>query len=228
MKPWLAWNTGAGDGDSPVWLAVRLLIPGTIAFAFFLSSFLILPPLLSWTLGGLMILFYIPPAGKESIIPLGIVLGIPWWLMVAALTLLDVLTSLFMILNFALVLRIPRLGPWVSRFLESGDEFMKERPWIARWRIPGVAFFVFLPFQGTGGVGATVVGLITGLSPLEMLLAIGIGSLAESLLFALGSEIIYRLLVSHAYVWAAAVIAVIVIAAGYYLYRKRRGKSGQV
>jgi len=44
---------------------------------------------------------FIPRPGKESIIPIGIGLGIPWWLMVLTLTLLDVVTSLFMIMNFA-------------------------------------------------------------------------------------------------------------------------------
>ncbi len=76
----------------------------------------------------------------------------------------------------------------------------------------GVAFFVFMPIQGTGGVGATVVGMMMGLSPGEILLAIGIGGTAECLLFALGSELIYRLILSNLYLGVGVAIVVVLIA----------------
>ncbi|MDD1718422.1 MAG: small multi-drug export protein [Methanoregulaceae archaeon] len=205
----------------PFFLAARLLLPFTIAFCFFWGSFLLVPEESAWILGGLMILYYVPPAGKESIIPLGIALGIPWWLMVAALSMLDVLTGLFMLLNMGIARRLPYLGPWISRFIASGDEFMKKRPWLARWRVPGVALFVVLPFQGTGGVGATIVGVMMGLSPAEILLAIGIGGTTECLLFALGSELIYRLILSNLYIGlAAAALVVLAAILAFLLFRK--------
>jgi len=168
-----------------------------------------------------MILYYIPPSGKESIIPLGIALGIPWWLIATSLVLLDVLTSLFVILNIRLALRIPVLGPWISRFLGSGEEFMKKRPWVARWSVLGVAFFVFLPFQGTGGVGATLVGMLVGLSPSRILLAVALGASAESLLFALGSEIIWRLILENFALGILVAIAALAIAVIAYLLLRR-------
>ncbi len=219
----LKWFLFGDEECSPFSLAARLLLPFLLAFSFFLSSFLMVPTELSWILGGLMILYFVPPAGKESIIPLGIALGIPWWLMVAALALLDVLTGLFMILNFGVALRLPYLGPWISRFLASGDEFMRKRPWLARWRMLGVAFFVFLPFQGTGGVGATVVGMMMGLSPGEILLAIGIGGTAECLAFALGSELIYGLILSNLYLGVGVAITVILIGVLTLLLIRKRG-----
>ena len=208
-------------------IIIRLLIPVALAFAYFFSTFFILPGGESLILGGLMIVYYIPPAGKESIIPLGIALGIPWWLMVISLALLDVLTGLFMILNFSLALRVPFLGPWVSRFLDSGDEFRARHPWISRWSILGVALFVLLPLQGTGGVGATIVGIIAGLSPLEILVAIGLGALAECLVFALGSELVYRLVLENLYLGLA--VATLLIAAGVvlYLFLRRRFTAAQ-
>jgi len=117
--------------------------------------------------------------------------------MAISLALLDILTSLFMILNFSIALRIPVLGPWISRFLASGDKFKETHPWISKWSVLGVALFVLLPLQGTGGVGATLVGIITGLSPPKILLAIGCGAMAECLVFALGSEIIWQLIMDN-------------------------------
>jgi uncharacterized membrane protein len=224
------WYVPDEKKRSPADIAFRLLLPGAIAFLFFLFSFLIVPSHFAWVLGGLMILYYVPPAGKESIIPLGIALGVPWWLMAAALALLDVLTSLFMLLNFGFALRLPYLGPWISRFLASGEEFMKKRPWIARWRVPGVAFFVFLPFQGTGGVGATIVGMIAGLTPVQILIAVAIGGTAECLLFALGSEIIWQLILSNFLLGIGVAVGIIASAVALYVVfrfrdRKRSGEG---
>lgn len=98
---------------------------------------------------------------------------------------------------------------------------------MARWRIPGVAFFVMLPLQGTGGVGATVVGLMVGLSPGEILLAVGIGAAFESLIFALGSELIWRVLMAHFIAGTAVVSGLIlsVILIFFYFNRHLAGKE---
>ncbi len=173
---------------------IRLLVPPLLAVVFFILCFLILSRNRILILGGLMVAYFIPPSGKESIIPIGIGLGIPWWLMALTLTLLDVITALFMIMNFSLMLRVPRLGPWIEKTTASSREFMAEHPWMSHWRILGLAFFVMLPFQGTGGVGATVVGFMLGLTPGEILLAVGIGAAVESLTFALGWGLVRELI----------------------------------
>ena len=173
---------------------LRLLVPPLLAVVFFILCFLILSGNRILILGGLMVAYFIPPSGKESIIPIGIGLGIPWWLMALTLTLLDVITALFMIMNFTLMLRVPRLGPWIETTTATSREFMAEHPWLSHWRILGLAFFVMLPFQGTGGVGATVVGFMIGLTPGEILIAVGIGAAVESLAFALGWGLVRELI----------------------------------
>ena len=193
----LSWLSREQQDVSRRTTYLRLLIPPLLAVIFFIMCFLVLPRDRILILGGLMIAYFIPPSGKESIIPIGIGLGIPWWLMALTLTLLDVITCLFMIMNFAIMLRVPRLGPWIEKTTATGRDFMAEHPWMARWRIPGVAFFVMLPLQGTGGVGATVVGLMAGLTPGEILFAVGTGAAVESLAFALGSELIWRLIMAN-------------------------------
>ncbi|MDH7510642.1 MAG: small multi-drug export protein [Methanolinea sp.] len=222
----MAWDARAlwrllTSGESPLSILFSLSVAPLLAFLYFSLCLFILPLPKALILGGLMILYYIPPSGKESLLPLGIALGIPWWLMATSLALLDVLTSLFMILNFRLALRIPVLGPWISTFLGNGEEFMKKRPWIARWSVLGVAFFVFLPFQGTGGVGATLVGMLVGLSPSSILLAVAIGGTAECLLFALGSEIIWRLILENLVLGAGVALAVLAMGAIIYLFLRR-------
>jgi uncharacterized membrane protein len=201
---------------------IRLLIPPLLAVIFFILCFLILPRNRILILGGLMLAYFVPPSGKESIIPIGIGFGIPWWLMALTLTLLDVITALFMIMNFALMLRVPRLGPWIEKTTATSREFMAERPWMDRWRIPGVAFFVMLPLQGTGGVGATVVGLMAGLTPGEILLAVGIGASVESLAFALGWGLVRELILANLILGLAMAFMVIIGTILLFVLLRRR------
>jgi uncharacterized membrane protein len=206
----------------------RLVLPVFLGSALFFCSFLLLPANQAMILGGLMIAYYIPPSGKESLIPLGIAIGIPWYLMAFTLAYLDVITSLFMILNLDRVEHFPYLGPWITRSLVSGREFMEQRPWLARWRVPGVAIFVMLPLQGTGGVGATIVGIMAGLSPAEILLAVGIGATVECLAFALGSELLIRLLMTNMMLGIAVIAGIFLVVILYFLvskYRKRHAAA---
>jgi uncharacterized membrane protein len=222
----LNWQRPGDPALSRRDVQIRILVPLLLALAWYMFTFLVLQPEQILILGGLIIAYFIPPSGKESVIPVGVALGIPWWLMAATLAILDVLTALFMILNFGLVLKLPKLGPWVARFLASGKEIMTRRPWIARWRVLGVAFFVFLPLQGTGGVGATLVGIMVGLTPAEILLAVGIGGSLEALTFALGSEIIWTLILTNLPLGLAVAAAVIVVAVVMFLvFRRRTGKK---
>lgn len=170
---------------------LRLLLPFLMVLAYFVVCLLVLAPDKGMILGGLMVAYMIPPSGKESIIPLGIFMGIPWPMMATTMVVQDVVTGLFMLLNLDYTYHLPYLGPWITQFLSQGKEFMSERPWLCRWNVLGLAFFVMLPFQGTGGVGATLVGWMMGLSPGKILLAIGMGAVLESLFFALGSELIW-------------------------------------
>jgi hypothetical protein len=207
-------------------LFVRALLPVALAFAWYFGCIPFLPPGKALIFGGLLLAYFIPPSGKESVIPLGIIVGIPWYLMAASVVVLDVLTGLFMILNLDIAFRIPYLGPWIARILAGGKEFLAGRPWLPWWGMPGLAVFVMLPFQGTGGTGAPLVGWMLGLRPGEILLAIAIGSTVEALTFALGSELIWSLATTYLTYQTAVALALLVIAlvvvVMYLIGRKER------
>ncbi len=76
---------------------------------------------------GLMVAYILPPAGKETVIPAGIFLGIPWWLMAISIMMIDIETALFMGWNFDLALKIPVLGRIMESFIEKAGVFIKER-----------------------------------------------------------------------------------------------------
>jgi hypothetical protein len=199
---------------------IRLLLPVGLLLLYFLGNFLVLSSDKALILGSLMIAYYIPPSGKESIVPLGIILGIPWWVMALTVIVQDVITALFMILNLDLVFRIPRLGSWTYGFLSKGKEFLTRKPWLPRYGMWGLAFFVMLPFQGTGGTGAPLVGWMMGLNPGRILFAVGLGAALEALFFALGAEIVWNLVFSSPLL-AVGVLAglIFTLFLAYYLFR---------
>ena len=89
----MSWLSSGMQDSSRSNKYLRLLVPPLLVVIFFILTFLILSRNRILILGGLMIAYFIPPSGKESIIPIGIGLGIPWWLMALTLTLLGVITA---------------------------------------------------------------------------------------------------------------------------------------
>lgn len=118
---------------------------------------MVLPPAEQWLLlFGMMVAYIVPPLGRETIIPVCILWGIPWWLAAFTLAFLDFAGGLFMAWNFPLVLRIPPYvgPPWVSRFTAAGRTFLDRRPWLERLYFVGLIAFVALPLTGRGGASS--------------------------------------------------------------------------
>ena len=203
-----------------------LLFPFIVLGAYLLILFLFLPYEVFIALLGLLALYFIPPAGKESIIPIGVSLGIPWWLIGTSVAMMDIISTLFMILNFDLALKIPILGDrWMKSFMEHGEEFFNKHRWIERFSAIGLAIFVMIPMQGTGGVSTPIVGKMIGMPGIKVLIAVIIGSLTGCYAIALGSEYIRKLfLIDIRYGITAIILLIVILAAGYYLWNRNKKK----
>ncbi len=200
----------------------RLVLPFLIGGAYFGICLLLLPYETALLLGGLMLAYVFPPAGKESVIPLGIAIGFPWWLMAWSIALMDVLSGIFMALNCDLALKIPMLGKWIQHFMERGGDFVNRRPWLERFYFSGVALFVMFPLQGSGGIGGTLVGRMIGLSAGRTLVAISLGAIAGCTLIAVGAQLIKELIFMNLLAGITVMIAVLAVLAVAYLLYKRR------
>ena len=93
---------------------VALLLPMLIVVVHITVMAATLPAPDFLAMAGLIVAYLLPPAGKETVIPLGIALGIPWWYMAISIAMIDIETGLFMALNFDLAYRLPFLGPILS------------------------------------------------------------------------------------------------------------------
>ena len=146
---------------------------------------------------GLMVAYILPPAGKETVIPLGIALGIPWYYMALAIALIDAETGLFMALNFDLLYRIPWLGGILARFTDKTTLFLKDHLWIEGLSVFGIMLMVMVPFLGSGGIRGSIVGRLLGIETKYVFIAILVGSLIGCFAIALGSEAFLSLLCSY-------------------------------
>lgn len=171
------------------WRFFALFFPVAVAIAVAIVLFLTLPQELFLILDGLIVAYLLPPAGKETVIPVGIALGIPWWYMALAIVAVDLIASLFMVLNFDLLYRVPWLGPLLSDLTKKTRQLLLTHRWLASLWFFAIVLMVMVPVLGSGGVRGSIAGRLLGLPTLFTILAIAAGSLIGCFGIALGSDI---------------------------------------
>lgn len=205
--------------------SIKFILPLAIIPAVFAGLYLTEPYQRFLIISGLIVAYFVPPAGKESIIPLAILMDYPWWLVTAVIFLLDVAVSLFVVWNFDLALKIPVVG----RLLESGmtiaRNYTESQPWLRQFSTVGLTLFVFFPLQGTGAMNGSILGRLLGLDKARVFGCVCIGSLTSCLVFALGADVlldVYRQNPALGIgILAAIAVAVVAAVVGWRLYKGR-------
>ena len=208
--------------DNPLRLrTLKLTLPFAIAATqiTFLYFFLDYPSFL--IVIGLMIAYILPPAGKETVIPAGIFLGIPWWLMASSIMMIDVETALFMGWNFDLALKIPVLGSMMKSFIGKSDEFIKERPWVKNFYFTGIVVLVMVPFMGSGGIRGSIIGNMLGMQKIPLFLAIVTGSFIGCFGIALAALFLQELFMQSILLGIAGVAGILIVTLTVLNYWKR-------
>jgi len=177
--------------------AVALIVPFLLAALHIAVMAATLPDTDFTAMIGLMVAYLLPPAGKETVIPLGIALGIPWWYMALSIALIDIETGLFMALNFDLAYRLPFLGPLLADLTEKTRGFLASHRWLAGLWFFTVVLMVGVPFFGSGGVRGSIAGKLLGMSTARTFLAVLAGALIGCFVIALGSDAILSFLCAN-------------------------------
>lgn len=170
--------------------AVALLIPVFVVIVHIGIMAATLPHGQFLPMIGLMVAYLLPPAGKETVIPIGIALGIPWWYMALSIALIDIETGLFMALNFDLAYRIPYLGPVLDGLTEKTQQVITYHRWITSLWFFAIILMVMVPVLGSGGIRGSIAGKLLGMDTLLVFLAILVGALIGCFGIALGSDVI--------------------------------------
>lgn len=210
--------------------SIKFVLPLALIPAVFAALYLIEPYEQFLIISGLVAAYFVPPAGKETIIPLAVVLGYPWWLITLVIFLLDVAVSLFVVWNFDLALKIPIIGRLLESGMTIGRNYTESQPWLRRFSTIGLILFVFFPLQGTGAMNGSVLGRLLGLNNNRVFGCVCIGSLTSCLIFALGSDVLLDIYQQDPTlgigILVGIVVAVVAAIIGWWMYRKRfRGRT---
>jgi hypothetical protein len=170
--------------------AIALLIPVCILSLHVSVMAATLPHNLFLTMIGLMVAYIMPPAGKETVIPVGIALGIPWHYMALSIAMIDIETGLFMALNFDLAYKIPFLGAMLIDLTEKTQRVLQRHRWIAGLYFFAIVLMVMVPVFGSGGIRGSIAGKLLGMSNYLVFFGILAGSLIGCFGIAVGSAAI--------------------------------------
>jgi len=170
------WETDISKKSRSI-IAFQILFPFLVVFLFFT----ILYHTLSWAmfsrLGAGSLLYFFPPAGKESLIPGMISENVNPYLVIIDIVFIDLIISIFLIWNFDYVKRVPFFGDMLKFIEKHGQKYLKEREFAKGGVYIMLILFVMVPFQGSGGAAATIIGKIIGMRPYRIWACVWAGSL---------------------------------------------------
>ncbi|PKL62389.1 MAG: hypothetical protein CVV31_06035 [Methanomicrobiales archaeon HGW-Methanomicrobiales-2] len=210
--------------------SIKFILPLAIIPAIFAALYLTEPYQQFLIISGLIVAYFVPPAGKESIIPIAILMGYPWWLITLTLFLLDVAVSLFVVWNFDLALKIPLVGRVLESGMTMGRNYTETLPWLRRFSTIGLILFIFFPLQGTGAMNGAILGRLLGLEKFRVFGCVCIGSLASCLVIALGADVLLDVYRQNPTLGIGLLVAIVVVilagVVGWRLHKRRlRGRT---
>lgn len=178
---------------------------------------------------GLLLVYIIPPFGKETVIPVallggealinliatvtGITLdssaaaGFPLWVVVLGIVGLDIAVAAFVTLNFTLLLKIPGVGTFLRWIMRGATNIISSKPWIKSMSSTGLLIFMYIPFQGSGALTTSVITRLLNYHPFYAIGLVTVGSLLSTLTIGLGLSSIIKL-------WSVNPVLGILLAAG--------------
>ncbi len=178
------------DRERKIEILMRIyhfLYPILAATIYILSLYIIFPTLF-WKIGGILLLYLVPPAGKESMVPAltYIFSGIygAWGILLAAvlITLVDFFVSWWTAWNWDLLKYIPLVGRYVKKLERIGEKKWRDHPVIRKFAYAGLAAFVAIPFQGSGGLTATIIGRLLGMNEYKVIASVVVGAFVGSMI----------------------------------------------
>jgi hypothetical protein len=221
-------------------IIAQFFVPWAIALLVIACLYIFLSTDKFATLGFWMLVYFFPPFGKESVIPLAIAgdrledsvpfeypeifVPVEPWLIALAVAFLDIIAGLFLVWNFDFTKKIPLMGRWIKRLESKGGTILKESRYIEALSFVGVVLFVMFPFQGSGGVGASIVGRAIGMNPYKVWGAIIIGAISGCFLIAYAADTFFSIFLENQ-ILGILILVVIVILVVVLIMRKRKKKE---
>ena len=218
---WQESLDGIEVGDTTSMKLFKISIPFVIPAVIFAVLYLILPWNQFLQLGAAALSYLFPPAGKETIIPLGIAFGFTKWQMTALIFMVDVVCAMFVSWNLPLAKKIPLIGRLIIWIERKGSETLTKNPGLRTVSWIGLVFWVMVPFQGSGGVTASIIGRSIGMRASHVISAVGVGAIIAGLLIGTVAEEGIDIIREN---WVAGIVVIAIIAVAafvLFLFYKR-------
>ncbi len=193
----MSWVTFMRGKKSTSWRLFKFLFPIALAALYGLLLFLMLNWETFQVVGGGLLVYFVPPAGKESVIPAMVALGIDPMFAALNVALVDIFGAIFLAWNFDLFEKIPGVGWVIMKIEKKSLETLDKNPWMDEVAFVGLIIFVIVPFQGSGAVGASILGNIIAMKPEKVLLAVEIGAIVGTLAIAYLSSVFIALIFTN-------------------------------
>lgn len=167
-----------------IYRSCLLVLPLALAMLYVVS----LLPIVSWDAWLVivregMVLYLLAPVGTEVVVPLMMLrlhgLGASpheFAILVASVVLVDVFTALWVAWNWDLLEGVPRLGGVLKRVEARCHRVIARKRWGEGVTLAGLAAYVALPVQMTGGLFGSLLGRVLGLDRTRVFLAVVAGS----------------------------------------------------
>lgn len=185
----------------------------------------------------LLVAYFFPPFGKETVIPLGVGflkdgLTIPLInlhvnpvsinpiSMALAVAFIDIVIALFLVWNYDLAKKIPLIGNFMVKVEDIGKTSSTKYGWIKPLRFIGIALFVMVPFQGSGGLVGFIIGRLIGMKPWNIFFAISIGAITGCLLIAYFADALRSIFIQNFLMGILIIIILVIIGVMILVYKK--------
>lgn len=179
-------------GTQQYTLAKRLFLfflPFVISAFYFLIIFLIVGKTIGLVIGAFMLstLFILGPeisiTGAFIALAASNRIGPEVWdstyyllIIAASIAFVDVITAFFLLWNYDLVKKVPKLGPWMERTEQANRKAIQKSSWRQRFALAGLSIYVMFPVHGSGGLVGTIIGRILGLNKWKVFGAVSVGA----------------------------------------------------
>jgi uncharacterized membrane protein len=221
-------------------LLIKLFLPLIITIVGVVIIYFIIDKESSGKLFLLMFAYFIPPLGKESIIPIGVSGGeltipiinryivvptIDPLIMALTIAFVDIVIALFLLWNYDLAKKIPLIGNFMEKVEKIGRSSSDKYRWIKPLRFIGIILFVMVPFQGSGGLVGSIVGRLIGMKPINTFFGISIGAIFGCLLIAYFADAILSVFIRNFLYGMLLIIILLVIGLMIFFYKRSKNNS---
>jgi hypothetical protein len=222
---WLDSLDGQEEGDTLGMKLFKIIIPFVIPAVIFAVLFVTMDYGRWLQLGALSLGYLFPPFGKESIIPIGIGYGFTILQMTGLIFMVDVVCAIFISWNLPLAKKIPLIGRLLIWLEAKGTKIMEDNPNLQTGAWFALVGWVMIPFQGSGGITASIVGRSIGMRASYVISAVGVGALISGFVIAVVADrgwnaIRENLLLGLVYILVVILVTLLI----YNLIKKRQRK----